>query len=371
MFDAAAYEPAPERAPTRPLGSLRGRGITASSSATEDDNARLTLDPAQACCGGELGGFVDLALPFTIDATFRVSLVATLSFSDEEKDDMTVWIESGLSVTEAGPTGTCVKFRFTLPPGAPPTGSYEATSIIGISPDSIEWTLAIQGERSRQSWEWEIPVKLLPTPAPASYNSRLLCESVSDVPETGRTRAPALARNPHQHRLHPEWLAFIETSNEGPASGSEGAWLGLGLAVVGALVVWMVNELGWFFVVFGALILGFTAYNTGAVSEFVFMEGALLVRRSWFGWKFQNRTIAAQRITDIEINPSPSQPVTLSGLSLSACLHDGSRVLLMGSLRESSQAHVLRRWIALILKQGVGGAHLEGELPLEAFFPNQ
>ena len=274
-----------------------------------------------------------------------------------DTSDGTSWVEVGAGVVGPAPHGTCIKFRFVTPLQIQPSGPAPPQLALaeGVRPDYVRWLLLVEQCSTRRSWEFEIPVE--------RNSGATLAEAVSDVPETGKTDAPPIAPSIVYRIPNPNWLTLCEISKGSPVKTILWTLLGLGCIVVG----WKVRVNGWPFFLFGCAVLGSVGYALGARNDITVMQGFLVIRRWWFGYEIQKRTVKADRILQLEVNTHAALPAGYSTWSLDAMVNYGKDIWLVAGLEDSRQAYVLRRWIGLILEQGMAGALLEGELPLDEF----
>lgn len=363
MDDASRYAASPPRPPAKTVDSLRGRGVQMVTLPAEEGaealRAELMLDPPQPVVGSEtaseIGGVIDLNLPYDTANRFHLTLYLTYSYADGDTSDRAGWVEMGKGVAEAGPGGTRVTFRFVLPPHLDPTGPLapQPVALIGIPPNAAQWMLQLEQRRAGRTWEFPLQVG----------RGAGLAEVVSDLPETGKTAAPPIASSIVYRRPNPNWLALCEIAEDSPGTTAVWTLIGVVMTVIG----WVVGGGGWFFFVFGLFILGTIVYSLGMRNDITIMEGFIVVRRWWFSFTLQKRTVAAADIEELKITPHPALPPENSTWSLDAQIKGGGNVWLVERMKDSRQAYVLRRWIDLILKKGAAGASLEGELPLDRF----
>ena len=365
MADAASYAPSVPRPPTKTVDSLRGRTVQTVTLPAADDaealRAELMLDPPQSAVSvaadSEIGGLIDINIPYDAANHFHLTLYLIYSYPDADTSDVGGWVEMGRGITEAVPGGTRVKFRFATPANLPPTGPIapQPVVLIGVPPNEAQWMLQLEQRRAGRTWEFPLQVR--------RGTGASLAEVVADLPETGKTAAPPIASSIIYHRPNPNWLALCEIAEDSPGTTAVWTLIGLVMAVIG----WVVGGGGWFFVAFGLFILGCIIYSMGMRNDITIMEGFIVVRRWWFGFTLQKRTVAAENIEELKVTPHPALPPENSTWSLDALVKGESGVWLVEGMKDSRQAYVLRRWIDLILKKGKAGVALEGELPLDKF----
>ncbi len=365
MNSPEPYSPAPPRPPQQAIEALRARG----PALVDDDDIRacLTLDPRLPAPGGEVGGIVDIDLPYDPAQRFRVTLYATYSYPGENSTDSAGWLETGRGVVVPGPAGddgvarTCVKFRFFLPAQVLPSGERlpSLSGGLGVPPNAVTWTVLVDQRSAGRHWGFDIFVSGGKTVPQA--------EAVSDVPETGTTGATPISPAIFYRKPHPNWLALVEPPEDKDSTTL--IWLLISLCFIGG--GWLAGGAGWFAVLLGVFFLGAIVYGIGMRNVITVMQDALVVRRWWFGIDLQKRTVPAERITGLRVAPHVVLPPGRSTWSIEALVEGESGVWLVDGIEDSRKAYVLRRWIALILARGMTDVQLEGELPLEQLMPER
>ncbi len=86
--------------------------------------APLHLDPFPGSIGGDVGGIIELVLPFASNRRFEVTLTCLRSYvsgsgRNRSRQESAKWQDSRLAHTEPGGRGTRVAFRFEVPTGLP------------------------------------------------------------------------------------------------------------------------------------------------------------------------------------------------------------------------------------------------------------
>ena len=84
----------------------------------------LRLDPFPGSIGGDVGGLVNIKLPYSKNHNFEVKLQSIYEHTERKDGESetvrdTVWSDQGHFSTELGPDGTRIKFRFKVPLGLP------------------------------------------------------------------------------------------------------------------------------------------------------------------------------------------------------------------------------------------------------------
>ena len=365
MSDTPRYLESPPRPPAKTAESLRGHAVQAvtlpAAEGVEALRAELMLDPPQAtisiAADSEIGGLIDINIPYDGANRFHLTLYLICSYPDADTSDRAGWVEMGNGVIEAVPGGTRVKFRFVAPANLAPTGPIapQPVALIGVAPNEAQWMLQLEQRRAGRTWEFPLQVR--------RGTGASLAEVVADLPETGKTAAPPIASSIIYRRSNPNWLALCEIAEDSPSTTVAWTLISLAMAVIG----WVVGGAGWFFFALGLLFLGCIIYGLGMRNDITIMEGFIVVRRWWFGFTLQKRTVAAENIEELKVSPHPALPPENSTWSLDALVKGESGVWLVEGMKDSRQAYVLRRWIDLILKKGKAGVALEGELPLDEF----
>jgi hypothetical protein len=328
--------------------------------------ARLTLDPRVPVVGGEVGGIIDIDLPHDAANRFRVTLYATYSYPGDTSDGAG-WLETGRGLAVPGPAGedgvalSCIKFRFVLPLHVLPSGERlpALSGALGVPPNLVSWTVLVEQRGAGLAWSFDIFVSGATTLAHA--------EAVCDVPETGKTGATPIDPAIFYRKPHANWLALVEPPED--ADSTTAIWLLISAGCIGG--GWWAGGAGWFAVLLGVFFLGAIIYGLGMRNVITVMQDALVVRRWWFGIDLQKRTVPAERITALRVNPHPALPPGHSTWSIEALVEGEGGVWLVNGVKDSRQAYVLRRWIDQVLRQGIGGPALEGELPLAEFLPER
>ena len=352
MADVAGYAPSAPRPPLKNADSLRVQ--PALSAIDGKMRADLMQDPYPGALGGEVGGIVDIDVPYDAENRFQLTLYVEYTYPGDTSDD-TGWVETGEGLTLRGSRGTRIKFRFVTPPHPLPSGPAPPQPALGLGvrPHHARWVLRVRQIGARRSWEFEIQVNRNP--------GATLAEVVSDVPESGKTGAPPIPSSVVYCRPNPNWLALSEISGNHLFSTIVFALFGLGCIAV----AWKTGA--WGFFVLGVLLVGLVVYTLGMRNDIAIMQGGLLIRRLWFGFELQKRSVAADNIVHLRVNTLAVQPAESSTWSLDVSVNNGRGVQLVAGLNDSRQAYVLRRWIDLILKKGTTVVWLAGELPLDQF----
>ncbi|OMH36206.1 hypothetical protein [Motiliproteus sp. MSK22-1] len=117
----------------------------------------LRLDPFPGSIGGDVGGSVDITLPYSKNHNFEIKLQSIYEYTDRrgnENDTVknTIWSDQGHGSTEPGPAGTRIKFRFKVPSGLPDSESK--------SGDHHRWILEIKSIHDNMDFIriYDIPV---------------------------------------------------------------------------------------------------------------------------------------------------------------------------------------------------------------------
>jgi hypothetical protein len=292
--------------------------------------ADLVLDPNPGSIGGDVAGFVDVALP--PGGHFFLWLD---EIGDYRKAASSInWTEGGQGKVEPGPRGMRISFRFAPPAERRPSGPWETRSgdpSFGEPPRQVRWQLCVEG--AGKSWVFEIPVGVL------VKQSAVFAE----LPDTGKSGAPRIPAA-LLYRIARSSALILE---EPPQVGLGQALFG---AVIGVAIMWAVgpsNALGgnalWFFL--GAAILFGSIYLSGLRTRTEVRPAMLTLRKWWFGLSVTTRVFALAAIDAVATRVQATSPRNATTYKTLLRLRDGSEVELFDSIKDSRQAEALRRLI--------------------------
>jgi hypothetical protein len=314
--------------------------------------ASLVLDPNPGSLGGDVAGFVDVALPYGKGTRFFVWLDWV---GDYSKSSSANWVEGGYGVAEAGPAGTRIRFRFT--PGAEQRPSGEWVSRpgdfkFGEHPHHVRWHVVVEAKPGGGSWSFEIPVAEGARPSPV----------FAELPDTGKSGAPHIPGD-LVYRVAGASALVLE---EPPQIGLGGMLIGM---TVGGGIMWASagSALGfgaiWFFL--GAAIAFGSVYGFGLRIRVEVRPGLVALRKSWFGIAVGSRDFAGTHISAVSTRVAAQTPHELSQYKMLLLLRDGQDVELIDDIKDSRQAEALRRMVEERLR-GAQNAELERLLAYRA-----
>jgi hypothetical protein len=185
--------------------------------------------------------------------------------------------------------------------------------------------------------------------------------AVCDVPETGKTAAPAMPASVLTRRINAGSLLLLQHRSR-PSAGQMFVLL-LGGAILYAGLRdhdWASRLLG----VIGAFMFFGELYALGLRTRLNIRQGVIALERTCYGAITARHTTMTRDFWRLELRIDGGLPLLRS---VHAVGHDGKSIRLLSHLEDSRQAHVLRRWIALVLERGVAGVELPGEMPLSRF----
>jgi hypothetical protein len=121
--------------------------------------APVTLDPFPGSVGGHVGGNIDVNLPYTPNATFRLTLTSLYSYvsgsgKNRSRRESAKWQDALVAHATPGPKGTRLSFRFDVPPDL-----NESDAVQG-GDDYHLWRLSLQADLPGMdiNRDYEIPV---------------------------------------------------------------------------------------------------------------------------------------------------------------------------------------------------------------------
>ena len=254
---------------------------------------QLELDPFPGAIGGDVGGTLELRLPYNPRHRFRVTLTCLHVYTRRTSDgNETVrdakWQDEQPAVVEPGMHGTRLRFLFQSPVDLPES-SEEGS-------DRYEWMLQIAGSLPGADFDrsWQIPVLKNAGPQTARAPVRRRAEDADTLEAPGRLRIRETGAGIE--------LYYPYLRHPGMA---------LGMLITGGLFaapVWLIDAFAgsrgvpgpmrWLFTVVGALILTWGIYLAGNSLRVTAGRQGLTAVRGIFGLQFA-RHAAADDITGI------------------------------------------------------------------------
>lgn len=256
----------------------------------------LELDPFPGAIGGDIGGTLELRLPYHPRHPFRVTLTCLHVYTRRSGNrNETVrdakWQDEQPAVVEPGLRGTRLRFLFHTPADLP--DSSEASK---GNNGRYEWTVQISARLPGADFDrsWKIPVLRNAGPQTARTPARRHAEDVATLEDPGRLR------------LH-ETGAGIELYY--PYFRHPGMALGALLTgIIFVAPVWLIDAFGgkrgvpapmlWLFTLFGALILLWGLYLLGNSLRVTAGRQGLTTVRKLYGLRFM-RHVAVDDIVAI------------------------------------------------------------------------
>lgn len=298
--------------------------------------ARVSLDPHPGSIGGDVGGTVDVAIPYEPSGRFYVWLEAISYSSGGGKNIIVVeWKEGGSVSADAGPLGTRFQFRFAVPASLPESG-----------PD-CKWLLKVHAQDPDASWTFEIPVRSNAMPR------RSL--SLELVPDTGKEGAQPLSPELVYRLPDPEALLLVQPvprDKQLPAAA-----FGCGLLAA----AWYFSSI--WVGLFGAFFLAAWTWWMGDSERVRIGREGITYRHFLFGRQYWLRTIRSAEVARVDITVSAPAPALIEPSDLSSADYtvvlverSGRSAFLVSRIMDSRQAHALKR----IFESRLGGEPARG-----------
>jgi hypothetical protein len=123
----------------------------------------LRLDPFPGAIGGQVGGLVDIAIPYHPQQSFAVTLSCLRSSvsgsgKNRSRNENIKWQNAGVCHSEASDIGTRLRFRFNVPAGLPESDLSKAGSY-------HLWRVAITSELDGPDFDRRFEIPVFPTGA--------------------------------------------------------------------------------------------------------------------------------------------------------------------------------------------------------------
>jgi hypothetical protein len=134
---------------------------------------RLTLriDPYPGAIGGQVGGKIDIAMPFSAQNFFhivvscvRISHTGRRHLNESAPDIYTLWTARGMAHTQSHPDGTRIEFRFDVPDDLPESSA--------PSFNHIEWYVDLRLDSAGIKLDRRFKIPVFTTGRPSTHIKR-------------------------------------------------------------------------------------------------------------------------------------------------------------------------------------------------------